>query len=112
MTYFNTTGLLLHTINIPTHIFACAVGCDSIDHYDDITRYYNSIVDSLSRASRIIVHRIPFKCLKLFWSDDLDRLKEGSNDIHSLWCQCGKPRSGVINSARLKAKYDYKCAIK
>ena len=32
--------------------------------------------------------------------------------MHSLWCQCGKPRSGIINSARLKAKYDDKCAIK
>ena len=32
--------------------------------------------------------------------------------MHSLWCKCGKPRSGIINSARLKAKYDYKCAIK
>ena len=112
LTYFNTTGLLLHTINIPTPTFASAAGCDWIDYYDDITRYYNSIVDSLSSASRISVPRIPFKCLKPFWSDDLDRLKEASIYMHSLWCQCGKPRFGVINSARLKAKYDYKCAIK
>ena len=51
----NTTDLLLHSINIPTHLLACAAGCDYIDHYDDITRYYNSFVDSLSRASRVSV---------------------------------------------------------
>ena len=42
----------------------------------------------------------------------IDRLKEASLDMHSLWYQCGKPRSGIIYSARLKVKYDYKCAIK
>ena len=67
---------------------------------------------SLCRANLLTVSRIPFKCPKPFWSDDLDRLKEVSLDMHSLWCQCGKRRSGITNSARLKAKYDYKCAIK
>jgi hypothetical protein len=32
--------------------------------------------------------------------------------MHKLWTQCGKPKSGIINGARLKAKYDYKLAIK
>ena len=66
---------------------------------------------SFCRASLLTVPRIQFKCLKPFWSDDLDRLKEASLDMYSLWCRCGKPRSGIIDSARLKAKYDYKCAI-
>ena len=113
LTCFQTTSLLLlHTINIHTHTFACAAGCDDIDHYDDINRYYDSIVDNLSRATRISVPRIPSKCLKPFLSDDLVKLRQSIIDMHSLWCQCGKPRSGVINSARLKAKYDYKCVIK
>ena len=60
----------------------------------------------------VCVPRIPYKCLKPFWSDELDRLKEFSIDMHNLWSQCGKPRSGVINTARLKAKNDYKLAIK
>ena len=67
---------------------------------------------SLCRVSLLTIPRIPFKCLKLFWSSDLDRLKKASLYMHSLWCQCGKTRSGIINSARLKVKYDYKCAIK
>ena len=72
----------------------------------------NSIATSLCRASLPTVLQIPFKCLKPFWSDDLDRLTEASLDMHSLWCQCGKPRCSIINSARLKDNYDYKCAIK
>ena len=88
-TSLNTTDLLLNSINIPTHLLSCAAGCDYIDHYDDITRYYNSFVDSLSRASRGSVSRIPHKCLKPFWSAEFDRLKEASIDMHSLWCQCG-----------------------
>jgi hypothetical protein len=40
------------------------------------------------------------------------RLKENNIDMHKLWIQCGKPKSGIINAVRLKAKYDYKLAIK
>ena len=27
LTYVNTIGLLLHSVNIPTHMFTCAAGC-------------------------------------------------------------------------------------
>ena len=36
LTYVNITGLLLHSINIHTHMFACDDGCDRIENY--ITR--------------------------------------------------------------------------
>jgi hypothetical protein len=32
--------------------------------------------------------------------------------MHRLWRSCGSPRGGVINAARLKAKLDYKQAIR
>ena len=32
--------------------------------------------------------------------------------MHNLWRQCGCLHQGIINTARLKAKYDYKIAIK
>ena len=35
--YSNTSGLLLQSINIPTHMFTCSAGCDCIDHYVDNT---------------------------------------------------------------------------
>ena len=83
---------LLHTINIPTHLFACAAGCDRIDHYLIMMMLLSITIALLSRASRISVPRILSEFLTPFWTDDLDRLKESSIDIHSLWCFCGKPR--------------------
>ena len=32
--------------------------------------------------------------------------------MHKLWIQCGRPRAGVINTLRLKAKNVYKQAYK
>ena len=32
--------------------------------------------------------------------------------LHKLWIQCDRPRAGVINTTRLKAKNDYKLAYK
>ena len=32
--------------------------------------------------------------------------------MHKLWIQCGKPRSGIIDTTRLRAKYDYKQIIR
>ena len=77
-----------------------------------INKYYDFIVCMLKRSTSRCVPRIPFKCLKAFWNDDLDRLKELSIDMHNLWRQVGSPRVGIINMARLKAKAEYKQAIK
>ena len=67
---------------------------------------------ALQAASQISVPKIPNGSLKSFWNSDLDRLKEASVDMHKLWRTIGSPRHGIINSARLKAKLDYKKAIK
>ena len=57
-------------------------------------------------------YRLPYKCLKPFWSDEIDSLKEISIAMHKLLIQCGRPMAGVINTTRLKAKNDYKLAYK
>jgi len=46
------------------------------------------------------------------WSPDLDALKQQCIDITDIWKNTSKPRSGDINSERLKCKYRYKQAIK
>jgi hypothetical protein len=68
-------------------------------------------VKALKQSASTCVPKIPAKCLKEFWNDDLDNLKKISIDMHQLWRQVGSPRSGIINTARLKAKSDYKTAI-
>ena len=109
LSYFNITGSLLHKISVPVHLYSFPIDCKFTGHRDSISQYYNSIVTSLCGASLHTVTSLPFKYLKPFSSD---RLKDASLDMHSQWCQCGKPRSGIINSARLKVKFDYECAIK
>src|SRR5206468_8594016 len=77
-----------------------------------INTYYLSIVDALQKAGYLSVPKIPVNSLKEFWSDELNRLKDISIDIHGLWKNLGSPRHGSINIARLKAKLNYKNAIR
>ena len=58
------------------------------------------------------VPRIAVNARKQFWNENLDKLKQISIDMHALWRTCGSPRSGVINAARLRAKFDFKSAVK
>ena len=110
--YYNFTGELLQSIHMPNPLLNCAPDCKCEWHCSIIDDYYNNIVDCLLKASNLCVPNIPVKCLKPYWSVELDKLKEASIDMHTLWRTCGCPRQGVINSARLTAKFDYKQAIK
>ena len=55
---------------------------------------------------------IPQNALKPFWNADLDELKRQSVDVHDIWKSLGRPRMERINTARLKIKAEYKCAIR
>ena len=105
LSYFNITCSLLREISVPVHWFSCPIDCHCIEYRDCISQYYNCIVISLCSLCPLTGLWIPFKCLKPFWSDELDTLKETSLDMHSLWRQCCQSRSGIINSA-------HTCAIK
>jgi len=105
--YYSLTGQLLQAINVPTHVFTNTSNCES-----SIERFYNDIVNALVIAGTTSVPIIPHSALKPFWNADLDDLKRQSIDVHELWKSLGKPRSGPINTTRLKIKAEYKCAIK
>ena len=110
--YYYYSGCLLQDIVVPNCTLFCQTGCQLHAHKAAIDIYYNSIVCALKRASDACVPKIRCGSLKAFWNADLDKLKEKSIDMHKLWRTCGSPRSGIINSARLTAKLDYKQAIK
>jgi hypothetical protein len=112
ISYYNLTRWHLQSTDVPNNLLNCSSGCKCSDHFNLIDNYYDSIVCALKRSSVVCVSRVPYKCLKPFWSDELDRLKEISIDMHNLWTQCGKLRSGIFNAALLKAKSEYKFAIK
>jgi exonuclease III len=114
--YYSMTGDLLQSISVPNILFLFQidylVNVLHIDFIHMINTYYNSIVNALQVASSYAVPKIPVNSLKEFWTDDLNRLKEISIDMHKLWRNLGCPMNGNINSARLKAKINYKNAIK
>ena len=76
---------------------------------NSIERFYTNIVNALVSAGVVSIPTIPQNTLKPFWNADLDELKRQSVDIHDLWKSLGRPR---INTARLKIKAEYKCAIR
>ena len=78
---------------------------------NSIERFYTNIVNALVSAGVVSIPTIPQNTLKPFWNADLDELKRQSVDIHDLWKSLGRPRMGPINTARLKSKAEYKCAI-
>ena len=110
--YYHKSGVFLQSLNVPTALLHCIDGCKCVNHKTDINTFYDSIVCMLRRSTVGCVPKIPFKCLKPFWNDDLDKLKEQSLDMHKLWRQVGSPKQGIINAARIKAKFEYKQAIK
>ena len=110
--YYHRSGVFLQSIIVPTVLLHCQAGCQCLDHKNAINIFHESIVCMLRRSTAGCVPKIPFKCLKAFWNDDLDKLKEQSLDMHKLWRQVGSPKQGIINAARIKAKLEYKQAVK
>jgi len=74
----------------------------------------DSIVNSLHAVADVIKVKDDYSCKKtgIVWSDELKELKQKSIDIHELWKTIGKPRNGVINTERLRVKFQYKKGIK
>ena len=112
MSYYFNSGNLLQSINVPLDLLMCSVDCNNDVHKRSIDDYYLKIVKLLKLSAVGCVPKIPHKALKPFWDNDLDRLKEISCDMHSLWRSVGSPRVGIINAARISAKLDYKRAIR
>jgi len=66
----------------------------------------------LNTASVPAVPRVKTGVEKHWWSQELDELKSECVQITDQWRSAGCPRSGEINSLRLKCKLRYKAAIK
>ena len=110
--YYYCSGYHLQLVPIPEDLLKCKGNCSCRDHINLIEVFYSSIIQALLRASAECVPRIPVNCLKPYWCDSLNHLKAISIDMHNLWRKVGSPRTGLINEARIRAKLDYKTAIK
>ena len=110
--FYLQSGVNLQSIEKPSALLDCDDRCACEEHRVEINRFYERIVNALKISAVGCVPRIAVNSLKPFWNENLDKLKQISIDMHTLWRSCGSPRSGIINTARLKAKYDFKTAIK
>jgi exonuclease III len=110
--YYLQSGHYLQSIVVPSDLLNCPTGCMCNSHKSLINSYYEEIIHMLKLSASSCVPKVPVNLFKAFWNENLDKLKEISIDMHNLWRMVGSPRSGIINSARLKAKFDYKQAIK
>lgn len=110
--YYRCTDTMLRNVNVPTECFVCSSGCECVDHHISIDNYYNSIVLVLHSAANHTVPVVPCSALKAFWSVELDSLKGDSIFRHNIWCEAGRPASGVLHRIKTSCKLKYKLAIK
>ena len=73
---------------------------------------YNSVVNSLQIAANETIPNKRTDFYKFWWYSELDDLKELSIDVHNVWKQAGKPKSGPIYEAKRISHANYKLAIK
>ena len=91
----------------------CGV-CNDENHKVEVNALLERIVARLQQA-----RDDPYPCTDNMkrvscdfrWDQGLSKLKKQSRDIHNLWKQIGRPRTGLINAERLRIKCLYKKGI-
>jgi len=109
--YANTVTELLTRVNIPTDALLCHGSC-TVDHTARLESYYGDIKWCLHTAASRSVPSIKMGVQKHWWSPQLNELKQQCIDATDLWKSVGRPRSGEVNSNRIRCKLKYKNAIK
>jgi len=109
--YQSSLSTLLAGVILPVDALLCTNSHCSL-HRECLEAYYQDIVSCLSAAGSHCVINVPSSKLdiqKHWWTPELTTLKEQCIDITTIW---KSPRSGPINTERLKCKLRYKQAIK
>ena len=113
--YSNVLSQYLSHIYLPVDAFLCHGQCTgtlSHTHQDLLEKYYQQLTHCMHEAA---VYCIPvFKpgVQKHWWTPELDELKQQCIQATDIWKQLGRPRSGDVNTNRVRCKLRYKNAIK
>ena len=110
-TYQNVLSVSLSGLTLPVDAFQCA-GAACSKHSIALDKYYGDIVNCLRYAATVTVPLVKTGVEKHWWTPDLDDLKAQCIDATDLWRLAGSPRSGELNSNRIRIKLKYKNAIK
>jgi len=98
----------LSNITIPIDAVLCTDTEVCIDHLGALDKYYTDILHCLSPSSKLCIPEVKVGIEKHWWSPDLDDLKQQCIDATTLWRMAGCPRTGDINTNRVKIKLRYK----
>jgi hypothetical protein len=107
----------LATIRVPTSAINCTDNfCKNSQHIHDLDRYAAEITGVLLDASVTTIpktsnrhaskHRIPG------WTEFVEPARQKSALWHSIWVQCGRPRSGEVAAIMRKTRASYHYAIR
>ena len=72
---------------------------------------YDDLLSCIKAADAALPKHKP-GCKKDWWSSALSDLKKQSQEIHKLWIEEGKPRSGPTNAERIRIRSFYKRSIR
>ena len=111
--YYCASRSELSKVAVPVHCFSCSDEvCTCNDHHEALNRYYEDIVNALETAANRTIVKLPCSALKVFWTNELDSLKQDSIFWHNIWKDAGRPGSGIIHNIKCRCKLKYKQAIK
>ena len=77
-----------------------------------IDKFYPLLTNALVNAANCTVSKVKTAVSKHWWSTDLQNEKNKSIDLHHIWVDAGRPRSGPIFDLFKKQKYAYKFAVR
>ena len=102
----------LHNIFIPSHALNhCATLCENCDCIFALEKFHQDIVTAVDKADQTLPRR-KHGIAKPFWNSELSVLKAKSFDAHTLWKDCGYPRSGPIFDEKIRANCEYKLCLR
>ena len=104
--YQNLVASHLSCIDIPIDALLCCKSCT--DHRSTLDKYYTDIVRCLYTSAKLCVPEVKVGIEKHWWSPELDDLKDQCIEATTLWRMAGCPRSGDVNTNRVKIKLRYK----
>jgi len=102
----------LSAINLPVDALTCNGICDNRSHCMELEEYYSSLVSCMHLAAKSSIPTVKLGFQKHWWTPELDELKHQCIAATDLWKAAGRPRSGDVNSNRVRIKLRYKNAIK
>ncbi|ELU15695.1 hypothetical protein CAPTEDRAFT_201113 [Capitella teleta] len=112
--YKHVLSYLLEQV-IPPSLRGCigsGFSCDSENHRGLIEHYFETISSACLAAAEVCIPKQGGRKRVAGWNDHVETFKGASIMWHRIWDANGKPGNGVVYDLMLKAKREYKSAVR